>query len=201
MKPNKIREVEVKLRLAGLEDARWRLRGLGVRRVRRVFEQNTLYDAPKGELWRAGQLLRLRLESAVKPGTERRAGKPAVGILTFKGPTTGRGRRYKIREETEVGVRNPRTWEAKLVALGLRPGFRYEKLRTSYRLPGLPKLHLELDETPVGLFFELEGAKQDIRQAARLLGYGPKHYITASYWALYRGFCRRQGREPGNMVF
>lgn len=204
MKPHKIREVEVKLRLTGPEDAERRLRGLGarrVRRVRRVFEQNTLYDTGKSELWRSGQLLRLRLESVAVPGAARPAGKPIVGILTFKEAAARSGRRYKVREETEVVVRNSHGWEAKLGALGLRPALRYEKLRTSYRLPGLPKLHLELDETPVGLFFELEGAKRDIRRAARLLGYGPKHYITASYWGLYRDFCRRQGRKPRNMVF
>jgi adenylate cyclase class 2 len=201
MKPHKIREVEVKLRLAGPEDAQQRLRGLGARRVRRVFEQNTLYDTRKSELWESGQLLRLRLESAVRPGAERRAGKPTEGILTFKGAAVGRGRPYKIREETEVVVGNPHGWEAKLAALGLRPTFGYEKLRTSYRLPGMPGLHLELDETPVGLFFELEGAKRDIRRAARLLGYGPRNYITASYLVLYRDFCRRQGRKPRNMFF
>lgn len=201
MKPHKIREVEVKLRLAGPEDAQRRLRGLGARRVRRVFEQNTLYDTREGKLWKSGQLLRFRLESAVRPGAVRPAGKATEGILTFKGAAVGRGRPYKIREETEVVVRNPHGWEAKLAVLGLRPAFRYEKLRTSYRLPGLPGLHLELDETPVGLFFELEGARRDIRRAARRLGYGPKQYITASYWALYRDSCRRQGRKPRDMVF
>jgi adenylate cyclase class 2 len=201
MKPQKIREVEVKLRLAGPEEAQRRLRGLGARRVRRVFEENTLYDTRKSELWRSGQLLRLRLEKAVRRGAVRRAGKETEGVLTFKGAAAGRGRRYKVREETEVVIENPHGWETKLAALGLRPSFRYEKLRTSYRLPGLPKLHLELDETPVGLFFELEGAKRDIRRAARLLRYAPKQYITATYWALYRDFCRRQGRKPTNMVF
>ena len=86
-------------------------------------------------------------------------------------------------------------------AIGLHPSFRYEKFRTRHQLPGFRGLHVDLDETPVGTFLELEGPKQEIDRAARRLGYSASDYITASYWGLYCDHCRAIGRRPGNMLF
>ncbi|MGH9709722.1 MAG: hypothetical protein ACRD37_04160, partial [Candidatus Acidiferrales bacterium] len=61
--------------------------------------------------------------------------------------------------------------------------------------------HLDLDETPIGTFLELEGDKQAIDAAARALGYGEKDYIAASYLELYLEECEGRGIKPGNMVF
>ena len=69
--------------------------------------------------------------------------------------------------------------------MGLSPCFRYEKYRSTYRLPGLPGLLVELDETPIGDFLELEGDSASIDRAAALLGFGPGDYITKSYGILF----------------
>ena len=76
-------------------------------------------------------------------------GLPRV-VITSKSPASDSGRsRYKEKLERELVVRSPRGWPAKLRSLGFRPGFLYEKFRTTFRLPGL---HLDLDEIPWALF-------------------------------------------------
>ena len=194
------REVEIKLRVADALALRRRLRALGARKLGRVLEKNTLYDTPTGLLARKGYLVRLRLNN---PSTALRAG--SNGELTYKGPAqkgeSKLGKRYKIREERNWPVPDAGLAARMLLSLGLYPGFRYEKRRTVYRLPGLAKLQVMLDETPIGVFLELEGPKPAIDRAARLLGYTPADYVTSSYYALYLGHCRRLGRTPRHMVF
>jgi adenylate cyclase, class 2 len=87
-----------------------------------------------------------------------------------------------------------------LGALGLHPVFRYEKFRTTYVLPSIRGLKIELDETPIGTYLELEGPV-GINRAARLLGYTKADYLTETYGSLYLADCRRRGRKPGNMLF
>jgi adenylate cyclase class 2 len=187
MKLQRRQEIEIKLAVANLAAIRRRLAALHARKLGRVHEQNTLFDTPQGSLTRSGRLLRLRLQDG-----------PA--LLTYKGPSGPSGR-YKVREEIEARCPDPAGLQAVLRALGYHPGFRYEKYRSSYRVPGLPGLVVDLDETPIGVFLELEGPPRAIDRAARLLGYGPADYLPVSYGALYRDWCRARGLRPGHMVF
>jgi adenylate cyclase class 2 len=91
-----------------------------------------------------------------------------------------------------------RGWPFALGVIGLRSKFRYEKYRTTFRLRAL---HVDLDETPVGVFLELEGSPAAIDRAARDLGFTPKDYIRATYYALYAAERRRKGRLVRNMLF
>ncbi len=215
-------EVEVKLRVADLAAFRRRLARLGMRPSAsgRVHERNTLFDTPQGGLAKHGQLLRVRQEEP--SGKAARAGRAGnlPAILTYKGPAlpvssiattqdkpsyAAQGRRYKVRQEIEVGVADPEQLRLILEALGLRGWFRYEKYRTSYQLPASFRwaagLQVELDETPIGVFVELEGSPRAIDRVGRQLGYAPPDYITKSYLALYLDQCRRRGVPPGDMVF
>jgi adenylate cyclase class IV len=122
-------------------------------------------------------------------------------LLTFKGPVRQErsiqprgGRRYKIREEREVRVADGTRLAGILEALGLRPSFRYEKYRSTYRLPGLTGVTLELDETPIGDFLEAEGSRTTIDRAATLLGYQPADYIIKSYGRLFLDESSRSGQ-------
>ncbi len=184
-------EVEIKLRVADGRGLVRRLRKLGARRVGRVHERNVLFDTAEQTLGRAGKLLRLRWNDG-------------DAVLTFKSPAPGRGmarRRYKVRREIEFALDAPKDMARVFEGLGLRAFFRYEKFRTTFRLPGEKRLQVELDVTPIGCFLELEGSPREIDRAARLLGYARKDYITANYLTLYRKHCRRQGRTAGDMRF
>jgi adenylate cyclase class 2 len=58
-----------------------------------------------------------------------------------------------------------------------------------------------LDETPVGVYFELEGQPNWIDRTARRMGFAESAYIMASYHGLYIDYCRDRGVPPTNMTF
>jgi adenylate cyclase class 2 len=120
-------------------------------------------------------------------------------VITSKSPVpASTGSRYKEKLERELIVRSLRAWPLSLRSLGFRPGFRYEKFRTTFRPPGL---HLDLDETPVGAFLEIERAPGAIDRIARALGFSPRDYVRTTYWDLYTAECRRRGQISKNMLF
>jgi len=184
--PGAKREVEIKLLLASAEQGRGLLRRSGFRvHRRRVFESNTVFDTPEGRLRACGLLLRLR-------HVGRRT------LLTFKGlAAVGK---YKSRQELETVVPDSVTFEAILGGLSLVPVFRYEKYRTEYGGADNRGV-VTLDETPIGVYLELEGTPGWIDRTARLLRFAEKHYITDSYGDLYSSFCRRKAIGPQDMVF
>jgi adenylate cyclase, class 2 len=204
------REVEVKLRVPDIEKLVVRLRRIGARRVARVHEENTLFDTEDRQLGAKGAILRIRREEnadAGDPGKSgeksRRKATPIEGLLTFKGLVDGQTdarARYKEREEIECRLKDAKRFAGVLRRMGMRPWFKYEKYRTKYRTEG-PRFSIDLDETPIGVFLELEGPRRAIDRAARALGYSSDDYITASYLELYKTECARKGLKVADMVF
>ena len=180
------REVEIKLAVPSLQAARRLLRAAGFRvSKRRVFEKNTVFDTPRLGLRNARKLIRVR-----------EAG--GVSILTYKGAPIAS--RHKSREELEVEISDAGETAAIIERLGFHPVFRYEKYRTEFRLASGSGVAM-LDETPVGIYIELEGTPPWIDRMARKLGFAETDYITASYARLYLERCQRRGVKAGNMVF
>jgi adenylate cyclase class 2 len=200
-------EREIKLRIEDLEGLRHALAKLGTRIVKpRVHEHNIIFDTPQFTLGKREQLLRIRTETLA--ATSRKTN-PRF-ILTFKAPIRGAGsrgkrQRHKICEEIELQVSDAKPLAEILEGLGLRGWFQYEKFRTTFQLRAsnawAKGLLLELDETPIGLFVELEGPARAIDRAAQALGFAGKDYILANYLVLYRKYCRSRGEKPGNMLF
>lgn len=180
------REVEIKLALPSAARGRWLLRQAGFRVTRRrVYEDNLVFDTSQGKLRSGSMLLRLRLAGS-------------VATLTFKGPPA-KGR-YKSRVESETPVSDPDACREILHRLGFRQVFRYEKYRTEYG--GLDKYGVvALDETPIGVFLELEGPPAWIATTARLLGFELRSYISESYIALYLSYRRSLGLPLRAMAF
>lgn len=193
MKQKEKQEVEIKLRVADPQAMARRLAAMGARKVRSVYEANTLFDSPRAALRKRGHLLRLRVELET-------TGKGVRALLTFKGPSLAE-KKYKVRTEQEIEIRDPAALVLILAGIGLRPAFRYEKFRTTYKIPRLQTLHVELDESPAGDFIELEGPRRAIDRAARQLGFDPGDYITKSYLALHAEDCRRRGVPMRDMLF
>lgn len=211
--PKHREEIEIKLRVPNVAALRSRLKRLRAREITlRTYESNTLYDTPRYDLRRRGQLIRIRTEQPASSFGKRRPKENAAALLTYKGPSStssatkpGRNSRtrshFKIKDEAEVAVTGADELAGILRALGLHPTFRYEKFRTTYALQGVRDLKIELDETPVGTYLELEGPVAGIDRAAHLLGYTRNDYMTATYGSLYLAACRRRGRKPGDMLF
>ncbi len=200
-------EREIKLRI---EDVRTLLRALAKLRALaltpRVHELNVVFDTPEFTLAAREQLLRIRTESP--PGRNRK-GRPR-SLVTFKRPMLAAGSsyaraRHKVREEIELEVSDGKALARIFEGLGMNPWFRYEKFRSTFRLPAsrawAKGLLIELDETPIGIFLELEGPAMAIDRAAQALGFEKTDYILSNYMVLYREYCRRRGEVPGNMLF
>jgi adenylate cyclase class 2 len=195
------REVEVKLRVKDLHAVVTKLENLGAVNRGRVFERNTLYDTSDSDLRRCGRLLRIRVETPAR--SEWSHARKAKSVLTAKAPPkSGMKSRYKERLEREMAISNAKRWEENLRALGFPAGFVYEKFRTSFRFSRLHSdLHLELDETPAGIYLELEGSPKVIDEVAKALGYRASDYFRGTYWDVYAADCRKRGVAPENMVF
>jgi adenylate cyclase, class 2 len=205
------RETEIKLKVANPKSFLRLLSKLGAKpSIPRTHELNLIFDTPDGGLAKHGQLLRIRTETPASP----RRNAPPRTVLTFKSPpdqlaigtpVTPSDRHHKVREEIELVLSNAPALQKIFEGLGLRGWFRYEKFRTTYRLPArsswAKNLLIELDETPVGTFVELEGPGDAIDRAARELGYSVKDFILKNYLVLYLDDCRRAGVPPGDMLF
>lgn len=180
------RETEIKLSVRSLAAARRKLGELGFRIVhRRVLEINSVLDTPAAKLRSRGCLLRLRTAGL-------------RSIVTFKGPPEIS--KHRSRAEFEVAVDRADSAERIFSGLGFGPVFRYEKYRTELGQPNSGGMVM-IDETPIGNFLELEGLPAWIDRTARALGYRESDYVTSSYGSLYLDWCKRQGVEPGHMVF
>ncbi len=212
------REIEIKLAIADGKKLARGLKRLGAKpkdaKCARVHEMNLLFDTPDGGLAKHGQLLRIRVET---PANGKKAARGKAGgrtLLTFKSPPEelaigdvrpAGDRRYKVREEIETELVDGATVQRIFEGLGLRGWFRYEKYRTTYVLPGrlawAKGLLIEVDETPIGTFVELEGPGEAIDRAAKELGYSARDYVVKNYLVLYLDECKRAGKQPTHMLF
>ncbi len=212
------RETEIKLKINDVPAFLRALKRIGARPAGpgtpKVHEENVIFDTPQGELAKHGQLLRIRTETPEFRGKSRKAGPKQRVVLTLKQPLArpahaGMGSAsygsYKVREEIEVEVAEPGNLAKIFEGLGMTGWFRYEKYRTTFRLPASKAwakgLLIELDETPIGTFVELEGPAAAIDRAAEELGFSKQDYVLENYLRLYVEDCRRKGQEPRHMVF
>jgi adenylate cyclase class 2 len=211
------RETEIKLKISDVRAFHRALKRIGARPASfgssKVHEENVIFDIPQGGLAKHGQLLRIRTETPEVRGKSKNSGPKQRVVLTFKQPISGAAGAdtenasfpYKVREEIEVEVAEAGNLTRIFEGLGMSGWFRYEKYRTTFRLPSSKAwaagLLIELDETPIGTFVELEGPAAAIDRAAEELGFLKCDYILKNYLRLYIEECRRKGEEPRHMVF
>jgi adenylate cyclase class 2 len=179
-----VTETEIKLRWPGDADsARAHIEARGYTAAPRLLEADQLFDLASEELRSNRQVLRLRISDG-------------KATITYKGPPASGP--YKSREEIEFDVDNPHAFETVLSRLGYQRAFRYEKFRTKFRADeGI----IALDETPMGIFIELEGPEYWIDATAERLGFTREQFSTSSYAALYGEFREAHADAPVDMVF
>jgi adenylate cyclase class 2 len=211
-------EIEIKLAIRNSKVLLRVLKRLGAKpanpKAPRMHEMNLIFDTPDGGLAKHGQLLRIRTEMAAPAKKGSKSKVAARTLLTFKSPPEelaigdvghAGDRRHKVREEIETELTDGAAMQRIFEGLGLRGWFRYEKYRTTYVLPGrhawAKGLLIEVDETPIGTFVELEGQAAAIDRAAKELGYSPKDYVLKNYLVLYVEECKRKGEQPKDMLF
>ena len=87
--------------------------------------------------------------------------------------------------------------EAVVARLGYAPTFRGQKYRAEYKVD---QTTVTIDETPMGVFVEIEGTPAEIERIARLLGRTPADYELGSYPALWERWRREKGVGERDMV-
>jgi adenylate cyclase class 2 len=104
----------------------------------------------------------------------------------------------KAREEIETVVGDGETMLRCLEALGYNVWFRYQKYREEFALNDVV---IAIDETPMGVFVEIEGGESGIVEVTRALGRTEKDFVLDSYRSLFVEHCRAQGLPQSDMVF
>jgi adenylate cyclase class 2 len=177
-------EREIKLRFDTAAEARERVLALGATPLRgRRLQEDALLDTADETLRRQRMVLRVRSE-------------PGRSFLTFKGPPHAGA--MKLRDEHETMVGDGDALLTILQSLGLRISFRYEKYREEFASEDVV---IAIDETPVGVFVEIEGGEARIHDTARALGRTPADYLTDSYRMLFQRYIEAHAGSGTEMLF
>jgi adenylate cyclase, class 2 len=181
-------EIEVKFRVADPAGLALRLRAAGFHEeTPRTFERNVLYDTPDRRLRAQQAILRVRNYGGHWKVTHKcltRDNDPAA--------------RHKHREETESSVSDGEAIGHIFTQLGFAPAFIYEKWRTEYAdATG----HCVLDETPIGVYAELEGPEDWIDTTGHKLGIDHAQFSTLSYGRLFDQWREQTASSAQNLTF
>ena len=177
-------EREIKLSFDSAESAREAVLAAGASPLLgRRLQEDALLDTPSCALRDRLCALRIRMEN----GKSR---------ITFKGPVQDSPMKLRDEYETLVGdgVLLMRIFEE----LGYHVWFRYEKYREEFSHEDVT---VAVDETPVGVFVEIEGCEQGIETAAAALGRSQADFIVDSYRSLFLQLRDRFGLTTSDMVF
>ena len=186
-------EIEIKLKVASEQEGLDRIALLPAELEEAPrFEDNEIYDTAAGYLTANQILLRLRVVMG-------------HGTLTLKEKVPGSSsQRAKVLKETETSVESPDAIRAIFAAVGLKRVYRYQKYRSyhAWMDPSTGRsLMISLDNTPIGVFLELEGDQESIDRAANTMGFAPGDYIITDYRSLHKEFVEKRGEPFGDMVF
>ena len=177
-------EREIKLRFGSAEDARAAILASGATPLLgRRLQEDALLDTDDEQLRRRRCVLRVRIEN----GKSR---------LTYTGPVQPGA--MKVREEIETVAGDGLMLLRVLEEIGLHVWFRYQKYREEF---AHEDVIVAIDETPVGVFVEIEGGEQGIASMAEALGRTQDDYILDSYRGLFLKHREAFGLSGPDMVF
>ena len=177
-------EREIKLAYDSAEEARAAILEAGATPLLgRRLQEDALLDTDDEQLRRRRCVLRVRTEN----GKSR---------LTWKGPVQPAA--MKVREEVETVVGDGEVLLRVLQELGLHVWFRYEKFREEF---AYEDVIVAVDETPVGVFVEIEGSEPGILRMADALGKSSADFVLESYRGLFLAHRERSGATGADMLF
>lgn len=171
-------EIEVKFHLKDETDMQRRLLELGTTQGPKAFESNTRFDDRQATLQNSGCLLRLRRDSTNR--------------LTFKRKPANADREVKVFHELEVEIDDFDTMAAMLDAIGFQSVQVYEKWRQTF---SLPDAEICIDTMPYGVFLEIEGSKQRIKDIAAHLELSWEKRILSNYLSIFE-IIRKDAQLP-----
>ncbi len=181
-------EIEVKFSVRDLKALEAQLSELGFHcKTPRTFERNILFDTPARELRATRQILRLR-----------RYGERWVLTHKQTTPNDSPDARHKERIETETAVEDGEAVASIFRVLGYTSTFVYEKWRSEW---ADNEGHCVLDETPIGLYAELEGPREWIDRMLVALHVDQADVTILSYGRLFEQWQKQTGSQAQNMSF
>ena len=181
-------EIELKFRVHSVASLAAQLRALGFReQTPRTFEHNVLFDTPDHSLRTSRSILRIR-----------RYGEHWVLTHKCLPPDHDPAERLKHRQETETAVEDGEALAIVFERLGFQQTFVYEKWRTEF---ADNTGHCVIDETPIGLFAELEGPEAWIDRQVRALGLAAGDLLTLSYGRLFEAWREQTGSTAQQLTF
>ena len=184
-------EREIKLRYDTLDEARAAIDLFNANPLRaRRLQDDRLLEMADSKLRDRHCTLRVRIESSTVDAAL------TTATVAFKGPP--RTDIMKVREEIETPVGNGNRMLNILEKIGWRVWFRYQKYREEFECKDVI---IAIDETPIGVFVELEGIEKAVLRLTHALGRTTDDYIVASYRNLYTADCASTGRPVTHMVF
>src|SRR5437868_11947402 len=177
-------EREVKLPFETADAARAAVLAIGATPLHgRRLQEDCLPDTTNDDLRRRRSALRVRQDGG-------------RCLLTFKGPVQPAA--VKVREELETIVGDGTLLMTMLAELGFHVWFRYEKYREEF---AIDDCIIAIDETPVGVYVEIEGGACGIDATAQRLGRGTGDYVLESYRSLCVRDCEQRGLAATDMLF
>jgi adenylate cyclase class 2 len=181
-------ETEIKFRVQNVDELLNRLRTAGFHeQTPRTFESNILYDTPDRGMRARTEILRIRNYGGKWVITHKRL------------PDVGPGEdAHKHRVETETEVADGNVLAEVFQSIGLVPAFRYEKWRSEW---SDGEGHCVVDETPIGIFAELEGEPEWIDRVAGQLSVKRSEYLTLSYGRLFEQWCAEHNCPANDLTF
>lgn len=182
--PTTMLEREIKLRFGSTDEAREAVLATGATPLfGRRLQEDVLLDNDDEDFRRRRCVLRVRMENG-------------KGRLTYKGPAQASA--LHVREELETVIGDGEMLLRVFRELGMHVWFRYEKYREEF---SHEDVIVAIDETPVGVFVEIEGSEQGIADMTAALGRTSADYIRDSYRALFLHYRERHGLNGSDMVF
>jgi adenylate cyclase class 2 len=177
-------EREIKLSFESVDEARTAVLAAGATPLLcRRLQEDSLLDTEEESLRRRRCVLRIRVEN----GKSR---------ITFKGPV--QPSIMKLRDEFETVIGDGVLLLNIFQELGFHVWFRYEKYREEF---AHEDVIVAIDETPVGVFVEIEGSEHGIASMAEALGRTPDEYVLDSYRGLFLKHREAFGLSGTDMLF
>jgi len=176
-------ELELKARVEDPDTVRKAILAAGAELVYRGAMMDRRFDR-RGRLERRDQVVRLRVYHPADKS-------PEWGVLGWKGPAQRRGE-YRLREEWESRVDDPKAVLVTLRHMGYKVSVRVDRAIEQYRL-GDATLRLEWYPS-MDVLMEVEGSPDAIEHAARATGLPRDAFLPESLPYFAAAYEKRTGR-------
>lgn len=178
-------EIEIKFKIKDLLELEKKIISEGGKELHKdIFQKTIRMDTSEESLIKRGVFLRVR------DGEKK--------IMTVKSNLSGNDERFKERQELEIEVSDVDMAEGMMTELGFTKKWIMEKYRTEYELYGTI---LALDRLPFGNYLEIEGDKDSIEEAIKILGLENEERITSTYWHIFDDYKKDNNLKGEDIVF